>query len=82
MLSNLGIVTMDAEDGPCLEAILDAKAASCLLCFDAHSFFAERPCVALPITSMFRDAIESREISVRGPLTGHLTGRVLRSMFA
>ncbi len=31
---------------------------------------------------MSRDAIESREMSDRGPLTGHLTGRVLRGMFA
>jgi hypothetical protein len=54
----------------------------CLLRFDALPLSQNSPCVGLPFTSMFRDAIESREMSVRGPLTGHLTGRVLRGMFA
>jgi hypothetical protein len=36
----------------------------------------------LPFASMFRDAVDSRESSVRGPLTANFTGRVLRGMFA
>jgi len=39
---------MDAEDGPCLEAILDAKAASCLLRFDAPFLFRRTPLCCSP----------------------------------
>jgi hypothetical protein len=38
--------------------------------------------VGLPaFPSMLPEAVDSRERSVRGPLTGHVTGRVLRGMF-
>ena len=53
-----------------------------LLRFDALPFSQNALVVALSFPCMFRDAIESRETSVRGPLTGHLTGRVLRGMLA
>ena len=85
MLSNLGTEGMAAEDGPWLEAILDAMGSDrCLSAAPRRPFpFSQNASrVALPLTSIFRDAIESREMSVRGPLTGHLTGRVLRGMFA
>lgn len=83
MLSNLEIVAAATEDGPCLDAILDAKGSDrCLLLrFEALLFRRTSPLDCSPL-SMFPDAVDSRERSVRGPLTGHVTGRVLRGMFA
>ncbi len=84
MLSNLEIVAMATEDGPCLDAILGAKGRDrgLLLRFEALLFRRTSPLDCPPSASMFPDAVDSRESSVRGPLTGHFTGRVLRGMFA
>jgi len=44
----------------------------------SRPFFFEkrRRWIALPFPSMLSDAVDSRERSMRGPLTGHFTGRV------
>ena len=83
MLSNLEIVAMATEDGPCLDAILDAKGSDhCLLLRSRLFSLEERRCwIALP----FLPCSQTQPIEatfVRGPLTGHFSGRVLRGMFA
>jgi hypothetical protein len=77
---------MATKDGPCLDAILDAKGSDRVVSFlrllEPFFFEERRRWIAPPFPSMLPDAVDSRESSVRGPLTGHFTGRVLRGMFA